>query len=277
MDKKQSTKLLLAIASLFVVAIASSCSGNKQQVNKNLPVSDFTLLNIEGKMDVELIQAVGAPSITVLASEGLLKEITLNQRGAEVTIVRKKGMSFRDEEPRVTIRVNKLDEIKLNNDVDVRSTGLFTTETMLVKLSNDCELKNFKVSANTNNLNIDRKSDLDGSFTGDVNLEVNKDSEASLSLEGVSGIALNASGDSEVKMYGRARDLTLSLIKNSSLEAGTLEVQSATVSLQGNSEAEIGVKENLNYSVSGRSKLVINGNPTIDKGDLSRNSTFITR
>ena len=79
------------------------------------------------------------------------------------------------------------------------------------------------------------------------------------------GFYLDATGASRVNVDGNVTELMASMTGASRLDAGTLQTETAELSISGAGRADVAVSKALKVAISGAGKVVYSGNPTVEK------------
>ncbi len=96
-------------------------------------------------------------------------------------------------------------------------------------------------------------------------LEVSGASNLTLNNVKNSGLSLDASGASKVKITGETAKFTAELSGASKLDADSLTASKADLEASGASHVDVNVSDDLTVDASGASKIVYSGTPTIHK------------
>jgi len=90
---------------------------------------------------------------------------------------------------------------------------------------------------------------------------------AHLTLDGVknTGLAVESSGASQVKISGETSKFTVEMSGASRIDAGELRAANANIESSGASQAEVNVSEALTVDASGASHVTYSGTPTLNK------------
>ena len=79
------------------------------------------------------------------------------------------------------------------------------------------------------------------------------------------GFYLEGSGATRVTVDGTGNELLATMAGASKLDARSLQVKTAKLSISGAGKAEVSASESLHVSISGAGKVTYSGNPTIEK------------
>lgn len=210
-----------------------SCSGNfkdrikgngqKGQVEKSLTVSDKIL--ISGSYDVEIMQG-NSKSIKVIADENILPYIIIDEKENRLAIRTKDGFDISPTNSiRLIITTDKLSELSVNGNVDVKSTTIFTGEAYL-------------------------KLEIEGS--GDIMLQVNTPS-----------VNAHIAGTGKMDLSGETKDLKIMIDGQGDFNSKQLKAENVSVSINGTGDADVFASANLDVQISGSGDVSYLGSPQI--------------
>ena len=110
--------------------------------------------------------------------------------------------------------------------------------------------------------------------TDQVTLRAGSDSRIKLATES-NTIIVDGKSSSLIELKGKTNQLTATLKTGTKLIARELKTNDATLHLGTDSKAEVRVREQIAYDLSGYSRLIIKGNPRVTQSEVNSGSKVI--
>ncbi|WP_152969727.1 head GIN domain-containing protein [Pedobacter sp. Hv1] len=221
-----------SIFSLFIIGL--SITNVNAQNSKNVGVKNFNSIAVRSGIDLYLTQGT-SETLTIKGDADLIKDVIVEQNGADVTIRYKEGVNwgrlFKNQSIKVYVNYKNLKGLTASGGSDVYTENTLKTDLLNVRASGGSDVK----------LTLACK---------DLNLEISGGSDANLSGSG-ENMTLTASGGSDVDAYGYT-------------------VNYAKVNVSGGSDANIFVNKGLEAGASGGSDVSYKGNASLKKTTSSK-------
>ena len=205
--------------------------GSGKQVTREYELGGFTAVDIANAFRPDISRA-DSFSIVVTIDDNVVEYLRVDKEGSTLRVYLESGNSytFRSDPPTVKITMPALDRLTFSGAVKGTISGFQSTRSFSADLSGASSLK--------------------GSIqTGNARFEV--------------------SGASSCVLQGAGQDVTADISGASTLDLGTFTARNANVSASGASKATINASGKLDYELSGASRLIYAGNPTIGRHDTS--------
>jgi len=227
--------LMMAIlTSGLLVGCGGTVTGSGNLDTQEFNFSDFTKVEAHNGFQVELTKS-STFSIEITADDNVHEYIEVTKSGETLEIGLEWGRSYRSVTLRAKITMPDLYRINLSGGSKASITGFSSSHDFSVNLSGG--------------------SGVTGNITaGDANFDL--------------------SGGSQVNLGGTADDLVVSGSGGSQLDLEAFSVDNADVNLSGGGRATVNVDGTLNVDLSGGSRVIYIGEPTLGDIDLSGDSTL---
>lgn len=255
MGARGRTPGVLAAVALLAVLLTGCVQvlvGSLDLETREFDFAGFTRIEVGSAFDVEVSRAEDY-LVTITLNENLFDRLDISQHGETLVIRMKPGFSFRRSTHRASISLPDLQGLELSGASRGRVTGFSSTRPLQLGLSGASSLE------------------LDNVTAGDTRFDVSGASSVTGSISIASG-DFDISGASSVHLEGRAADIDLALSGASSARLDSFPVVNASVHISGASNAAVEVSGNLDIAVSGASRLVYGGNPTVRRISVSSGS-----
>jgi hypothetical protein len=251
------SKLLVVTVVMVVAGLLAGCTivrGSGVLRTEEYDFSDFTKVEVGGSFEVEIVQS-DRFSVSIIADDNLFEYIQVSQQGSTLKIRVQPAVVFLSATYRVEITMPELLGLELSGATRGAITGFESGEDLDIRVSGASSLE------------------LDGIVAGDMAFDISGASRVTGEIT-AGDVEYDISGASTVRLQGAAGDMKLDLSGASNAELDGLPVSDADVNLSGASRAAVNVDGILNIDLSGASKLVYVGNPTIGDVDISGASTM---
>ncbi len=209
--------------------VGSSLNGSGKIIDQPIKITGFTTVSARGAFPVELYQS-DQSSVTVSTDDNLIQRVLVALSGETLLISIQAPATFFPTSLKIVIGMPRI-------------YGLILTEGAKASLSG------FK---STYNFNLDMR----GASTLSGYLEAGN-------------LDFDISEGSQVNLKGSALDLGLQMDKAGKLDLSDYPLISASVQLQGASEATLDVQSRLTAKLEGASILYYLGNPTLTNTSIS--------
>ncbi len=237
------TLALVAILALtlsacsFYIPMPQTILGSGKLTTKNFEFTDFQSVDIGGAFQADISQS-DTYSVSITADDNLFDYITVDKSGSKLTI----RFDYRGGFARGTLKAK---------------ITLPTVEALRIGGASTGTVSGFKLSKPVT-LDVSGASKLNGSLDADR-------------------IDLHVSGASKANLSGSASVADLRADGVSTLNLGDLSLDSASIDLDGASNATISAKNKLDYNLSGASHLTYDGSPTIGRSSSNGASSVAKR
>jgi RNA polymerase sigma factor (sigma-70 family) len=208
-----------------------------KSATKNVKVADFTTVEVQAPFQVDITQGdtFGA---SVTTDETLLDRVQVVKEGSVLKIALDSGEKGRQSSSatvlKATITMPALEGVNLRAASRARIKGFQSGKGFRARLNGASQLE------------------------GDIK---------------AGKMDLQVAGASRVTLHGSATEVTLAAAGASRVALGDLATAKANVSLSGASRAAVQAKDQLDYTLSGASRLEYRGKPAIGKKSISGAST----
>ena len=239
--------LLTLLVGLLTISLVSGCAGIKvigsgNTVSKTYDYSDFTTINAQNGMHVELTHS-DSFSVEVVADDNVIDHIEVNKSGDTLRIKPKPNAQFRDATLTAKVTMPELHRLELSGGSHVNLAGFSSNHDLSVKLSGGSHVSDFITPSDITAGNVD----------------------------------FNLSGGSHVRLTGSADDLDIDCLGGSHIDLEGLSANNADINLNGGSHATINISGTLNIDISGGSKVYYLGNPKMGDIEVDWDSDLIQK
>ena len=222
----KSKSIIVCILAIFIGTnlIAQQVKLSSDTTTQSFDFSGYTKLDVTDDFNVNVTLSEGKEEITVKANSNLMDYVTVYKEENTLFLKLKKNTWFKG---------------KMILDVSI-STKMITD---FAAAADAIVTLNTPLTADT--VQIDCKGD--AIFNGTINVD---------------RLVLNAKSDAQVKLSGSAKTMKANLKSDSEFKNKDFTIQDLTISLSGDSEAIVTVKNTLNATANGDSELRYAGNPS---------------
>ena len=230
---EESRPTQVAAAPVADLTDGDAIVGSGKPATKEIKVADFTAVEVHAPVLVEITRG-DMFRASVTADDNLLEHVKAVKEGSTLKISVDTGTKRWRGGPKSVLKV---------------AITMPTLEAISLSAASRAKVKGFK-STKGFQAKVRGASSLEGE------IQAGK-------------VELSADGASRVKLQGSAAAVTLSGTGASNLTLTDLAAARANVTLSGASKATLQVKEKLDYSISGASRLEYRGDPTMGKKQSS--------
>jgi len=258
-------RLWIITALLIIVATIAALTGCKEFPRiigsnvietKDFDYSGFTRIEISHAFTAEIVQSDNY-QVEVTLNDNLFDYLNISHSGNTLTIKMDPMSSFLHTTQHVKISLPDLVAVTISGASHGTVTG-FANATLL-------------------DLNVSGASrlEIDGlKTTGSTYITVSGASRLTGNLETVDG-DFEVSGASTLELAGSGADVKLDVSGASHATLVTFKIIETSLSVTGASSATVDVSGRLDLEVSGASRLIYSGNPTLGRVEVSGASTLI--
>ena len=221
------------LGALLVIALTTSCNlildktvtGNGNIKTEDRDVSHAERIKSYGSFDVEIVQGTPA-SVTVKADENLLPYITTTNEDGALVIRTKDHYNIRsDDNIKVTVVTDRLEEVQIAGSGNVKSYDKFTGGDHL-------------------------KIGVAGS--GDIDLNINTPE-----------IESSIAGTGNIRLRGETRESKIEIAGMGDYMAGELMSEKVEIHIQGSGNAEVFAENELDINIAGSGDVKYKGNAVV--------------
>jgi hypothetical protein len=214
----------------------------------------FTRIRIERALSVDILRA-DAYSVTIGDD---FSRIRIEKIG-ETLCIDRRGLDWFHPRPHVVITMPLLRELTMGGACHGKVIGFQSNNDFGVKLNGACQIELDAITAGNIRVEISGASNL----TGDISF---------------SGEALfHVSGASRVVLQGAGNTGRLDLSGASQARLSNLALRRVDLHVSGASSAQLRVSDNIDFDLSGASRLEYTGSPNIGRMQIFGASTIIHR
>lgn len=230
--------LALLLAGCTGVPFGPVAIGSGQPVTQEYDLAGFDAVDVSNGFQVSLAPGDGF-AIKVTIDDNLTDYLVVDKLGDTLHIgLDNRGGWFSTRNLQAEVTLPELKQVGLSGGSSATMAGFPAVGTFKAELSGG--------------------SRLEGAVTGE-------------------DVSLNGSGGSRFVLAGSAQNLALNGSGGSRAELAELAAQQANVDLSGGSQAAVAVTGELNYNLSGGSRLTYSGDPAIGRSDASGGSEAVRR
>ncbi len=239
---------LLVTASLLALftgcrGVTQTIIGSGNLIAQEMDFTDFTKLEIDHVFQAKVTRS-DSFFISITVDDNLLEYVTVRKSGNTLRIYLKGGYTYIDTTKMVKITMPKIDKLSLSGASRAEVSGFRSSDRLELEVSG------------VSSLNID---DLKA---GDTSFEISSGSNVSGGIEIASG-KFNVSNGSTIDLEGFASDISFEASGASHANLAELSVSNARVKMRGASTVTVNASSTVDGNVSGASRLIYLGNPTL--------------
>ncbi len=255
------TLLLLVTISTFAQN-KEKIKGSREVIKDYKVIEAFKSLNLGDDLEVRLLRS-DEPAIEITADDNLIDVIAVTNTNGELTITNTKRITSYKKLDITVFYVDDLETINLKNKAEIHSD--VTLKFNNLTITNSDETKTFlTVKADkfkfTNNQDSQAKLNI---TSDDITLALNDNSSIEALLNGKQA-AIDMIQRAEAKIEGDTETLELNIDNSCEFDGRKLTSKDAKLTTNNRCEVKVDVKDNLELSVTGTSKVSIYGTPKIN-------------
>jgi hypothetical protein len=246
------------VAVLLTSGLLAGCagvlSGSGNLDTQEFNFIDFARVEVGYAFEVEIAQS-SSYSTSITADDNLFDYIVVSKQGTTLKIRLKPALHYAFTKLQAKITMPQLDSLELSGATRGTVSGFSSTENMDIKVSGASSLNLVEMSAG------DVEFDLSGAsrVTGDIT---------------ANDADFTVSGASTVQLEGSASDIVVDASGASHVKLTAFPVNNADVTLSGASSGTVNLDGRLDADLSGASKLLYIGEPTMGTINTSGASTL---
>ena len=258
--------LIIVVVAVSAIAVAfswfyglgpfrpSRIIGSESMISEQKIFSGFTNVEVGYAFEVEITQAASY-SIKITADDNVLKYVRVSTIASSLKIDLEPGIIYQSVTLKAEITMPELHELMFSGATRGTVEGFASTHVLVLVLSGGSSLDMMDMSA------------------GDVVMDISGASRVTGSLQNSGDAQCDVSGASTVELEGEANDLLIYASGASGVDLSEYPVYDANVDLSGGSQATINLDGRLDADLSGGSRLLYIGEPTMGNISLSGGST----
>lgn len=253
--------LAVALIVVLVVAVVAAAAigfmfwpfgkvtGSGKLVTQQMEFSDFTVVQVEHAFQVEITQS-SAYSVSVTADDNLIERVQVSKKGETLQVGIEPGyeMCCRWTMLRAEVTMPDLYELRLSGASSGTVRGFSSSHSFVLRVSGASSVNAVDMSA------------------GDVEVDVSGSSKVTGRIVASGDARFAVDGASTLGLGGAANDLLIDAEGASNVELSGFSVHNARVNLEGASSATVNLDGRLDGHLTGASKLLYIGDPTL--GDI---------
>jgi len=252
--------LILLLLSLNSVLGQEKLKGNKIVISDTRDISDFSSIEVNGKIDV-ILNRGNTQSVKVETDENLqfaiITEINDNNLSIYVLkrIIKKKVL-------KVYITIDEsITEITTKGKANITADGLFNFNNLTINAEGDSKIsmdvKTEQFILNNENANVSFSLNTDH-----ATINANNSGKTKINLSSNTTEVLNK-GNSTIELLGKCEDLFITTENKSDVKASKLECSNAIVIASDSSDIHVNSKETITISAINSAEVYIYNNPKI--------------
>ncbi|NNC70915.1 MAG: hypothetical protein HKN90_08855 [Flavobacteriaceae bacterium] len=272
---KKLPLLVFILLVSFSAMSQSKIKGNRVVTNEEQSLDYFTKLEVNDKIKLILKQG-NQNSLEVEADENLHEVLDADVKNSVLTLSLNKRIT-RSKRFSITLNVEDLDQIVLNDDCEVTAPEELDVFNLDVILNNksDLVLDNLKTQFLSLETNERSKSQL---RVRTDSLEINAKESSRLKLDIITqGSSVNYSGSSLVEIEGKTSNLTLYATDNAGFKGAEFVAENVLVSALDKSDSYVNAKETIVIEAKNKAKVYVFNKPEINLKIFEDNASLFKR
>ncbi len=260
-----------------IITNAKAQNNNQTSITKNLDVTPFHDIKIEGKFKVELRKG-STHSVKVRATPKQLNKLRVTQKEASIEIEGPKG--FTDPSLQIYITTPNIEQLELSGAIRVNCDGqTYTPATFGIDLEGVSSIKGLVVNSSQIKASAEGVSKIEGAFEGtNISINIEGVSNGNINVTNCQMVDCVVSGKSTGIIRGTTNQLRVQCEGVSKVKLDNLQSNIAHLDIEGICSGTISAPRELSYNVEGMSKLTIYGKVgKLTNTDVSEKSKVIYR
>lgn len=245
--KKSILSSMTAMLLLFSVAACAQrgVTGSRNYITKQVKVSNFEGIKLQGSPDIIYTQKAGAPSVEIYGSDNIVPLLETYVENGNLIIRYKKNTNIRN--------IGKL-------EVRVSAPAL---KQMAISGSGDITLKNGMTTSGNLALSISGSGDIDGNKIKCNVLSVKVTGSGDIALKDVqaTGVEMHVTGSGDIDMAGKCTDAEYSISGSGDINGANLKANNVAARISGSGVIKCYATQTLRGKVSGSGDVAYKGSP----------------
>jgi hypothetical protein len=255
----KKTIMAVLVVVLFTLGLLAGCVGGVVKGSGNLNTqefnfSDFARVEVGYAFEVEITQS-SSYSISITADDNLFDYILVSKQGTTLKIRLEPTKHYAFTKLQTKITMPQLDGLGFSGATRGTVSGFNSTENMDIEVSGASSLNLVEMAAGDVEFDISGASRVTGDITAN---------DADFTVAGASTVQLD----------GSANDIVVDASGASHVKLTAFPVSNADVTLSGASSGTVNLDGRLDADLSGASKLLYIGEPTMGTINTSGASTL---
>jgi hypothetical protein len=236
--------------------MASGCDrlhilvGSGNTVTRDFSLADFSRVSSGWTFNVEVSQAPGY-SVKITVDDNLESYLNINKEGDTLRITMHDGYSYHSMHLNAVVTMPRITGLEISGASKGAVSGFNAADDFRLNVSGASQ-------ASLTNMGVNK-----------LTMEVSGASRASGNTVASGNAVLQASGASTIELSGKAVDTDVESSGASKVDLNGFSVRDAHINVSGASNATINATGTLSGDVSGASRLLYIGTPTLGSLDIS--------
>lgn len=272
---KKFSLLVIILLVTFSAMSQSKIKGNRVVTNEERSLDYFTKLEVNDKINLILKQG-NQNSLEVEADENLHDVIDADVKNSTLTLSLNKRIT-RSKRFNITLYVEDLDQIILNDDSEVNAPEELDVFNMDIILNNksDIQLDNLKTQFLSLEANERSKSEL---RVRTDSLVIHAKESSRLKLDMITeGSSFNYSGNASIDAEGKTSSLTLNASDNAGFKGAEFVADNVLVSALDKSDSYVNARETIVIEAKNKAKVYVFNKPEINLKTFEDNASLLKR
>lgn len=272
---KKFSLLVIILLVTFSAMSQSKIKGNRVVTNEERSLDYFTKLEVNDKINLILKQG-NQNSLEVEADENLHDVIDADVKNSTLTLSLNKRIT-RSKRFNITLYVEDLDQIILNDDCEVNAPEELDVFNMDIILNNksDIQLDNLKTQFLSLEANERSKSEL---RVRTDSLVIHAKESSRLKLDMITeGSSFNYSGNASIDAEGKTSSLTLNASDNAGFKGAEFVADNVLVSALDKSDSYVNARETIVIEAKNKAKVYVFNKPEINLKTFEDNASLLKR
>jgi len=253
MKKIMVVLVAVLLTSGLLLGCGGTVTGSGQLDTKEMDFSDFTRIEASHGFEVEVIQS-DSYSVSITADDNLFDDhIRVSKSGDTLKIQLRSNYLYTSVTLRAKVTMPDLYRLGLSGGSQASISGFSSSHDFSAQLSGGSQVSGDITAADT---------DFELSGGSRVNGDIK-----------VADVDFNLSGGSQVTLTGSADDLVVRGSGGSQIDLEAFPVNNADIGLSGGGKATVNIDGTLDVNLSGGSRVLYIGEPSLGDIDLSGDST----
>lgn len=245
--KKSILSGMTAMLLLFSVAACAQrgVTGSKNYITKQVKVSSFEGIKLQGSPDVIYTQKAGAPSVEIYGSDNIVPLLETYVENGNLIVRYRKNTNIRNS-GKVVIRVSAptIKRLALSGSGDVKlNNGITASGNLAISISGSGNIEGNQIKCNAFSAKI--------SGSGNINLKGVEAMQAEMRI----------TGSGNMDMAGKCTDAEYSISGSGNINGANLKANNVTARISGSGVIKCYATQTLRGKVSGSGDVAYKGSP----------------
>ncbi len=270
--------IILAILPLNLMAQQNEkIKGNKEvsSISEDIKES-FTGVEISDNIEVEIANA-SSNSYVLTADENLLREVGVEVKSGILKIFLKNKI-VRSKELQLLLKLRDIQSIVINEDAQLNTAGRLKLDKLELIMNKGSRMQmNLEINDNLELMLVKNAGGKVDIRSKEVSIRMKDRSDLKAKLKKTNTLNVLLENSAVLKLDGEADESEYQVSGGSKLDARKLKSRNVLLESKGKTDLHVRASRKIKVNASGKSKIIIYGNPEVELSEFTDRSRIIKK